>query len=245
MGQLTRAFPDSAAAATVPVMRRHPTRGGLWALVYLALRRLFELVIFVLRCEATNEVELLVLRQEIAVLRRQNGRPAYQSADQVLLAALSRLLPRSRWNAFGVTPETLLAWHRRLVARRWTYPHRRPGRPRVDEESTALVLRLARENHRWGYRRIQGELIKLGVLLAPSTIAQIMKREGLGPAPRRASATWREFLRAQAAGIVATDFFTVDTVLLRRLYVLVFLELGRVHRRDRLGGLIHEYELAA
>ena len=126
-----------------------------------------------------------------------------------------------------MTPQTLLAWHRRLVARRWTYPHRSPGRPPVDEATSALVLRLARENPRWGYRRIQGELIKLGVRLAASTIAQIMKRNGLGPAPRRASATWREFLRAQASHIVATDFFTVDTVLLHRLYVLFFLELGR------------------
>ena len=161
------------------------------------------------------------------MLRRQIGRrPAYQPAERVLLAALSRLLPRSRWNAFGVTPETPLAWHRRLVARCWTYPHRHPGRPRVDEESTALVLRLARENPRWGYSRIQGELIKLGVRLAPSTIAKIMKQNGLGSAPRRGT-TWREFLRAQAAQIVATDFFSVDTVLLHRLYVLFFLELGR------------------
>ena len=189
--------------------------------------RLFELVILLLRSETTNQVELLALRHEIAVLRRQIGRPGYEPADRVLLAVLSRLLPRSSWSCFSVTPETLLAWHRRLVARRWTYPHRRPGRPRVDEETTVLVLRLARENPRWGYRRIQGELIKLGVRLAPSTIAQIMKRNGLGPAPRRASATWRGFLRTQASNIVATDFFTVDTVLFHRLYVLFFIELGR------------------
>ena len=154
-------------------------------------------------------------------------RPIYRPADRALLAALSRLLPRGRWSSFPVTPETLLAWHRRLVKRRWTYPGRRPGRPRVDAETTALVLRLARENPRWGYRRIQGELLKLGIRLAPSTVARIMKNRGLGPASRRNGPTWRTFLRAQARGIVAMDFFTVDTLTLKTLYVLFFIELGR------------------
>jgi putative transposase len=180
-----------------------------------------------MRSETGNEVELLALRHEIAVLRRQVSRPAYQPADRVFLAALSRLLPRSSWRCFSVTPETILSWHRRLVARRWTYPHRGPGRPPVDEETTTLVVRLASENPRWGYRRIQGELIKLGIRLAASTIARIMKDHGLGPAPRRAGPTWRAFLRTQAAHIVATDFFTVDTLTLKRLYVLFFIELGR------------------
>ena len=139
---------------------------------------------------------------------------------------MSRLLPRSRWTAFGVTPATLLAWHRRMVAKRWTYPHRKPGRPRVNEETTGLVVRLARENPRWGYRRIQGELLKVGVRMASSTIARILSDHDLGPAPRRAI-SWQVFMRAQAANIVATDFFTVDTVFLRRLYVLFFIELGR------------------
>jgi putative transposase len=208
-------------------MRRHRVRGGLWAFVYLAVRHVLELVVLLARSDVAKEVELLALRHEVAVLRRQVGRPTYQPADQALLVAFSRLLPRVRWAAFGVTPATLLAWHRRMVARRWTYPHRRPGRPRVDEEVTALVVRLARENARWGYRRIQGELMKLGVRLAASTIAQIMKDHGLGPAPRRSGPTWRAFLRAQAAHIIATDFFSVDTLLLQRLYVLFFIELGR------------------
>jgi len=105
---------------------------------------------------------------------------------------------RSSWSCFSVTPETLLSWHRRLVARRWTYAHRGPGRPRIDEETTALVIRLARENPGWGYRRIQGEMLKLGARLAASTIARILKDQGLGPAPRRAGPTWRAFLKAQA-----------------------------------------------
>ena len=131
--------------------------------------------------------------------------------------------------------QTLLSWHRGLVKRRWTYPHSRRGRPPVDEETTALILRLATENPRWGYRRIQGGLIKLGVRLAASTIARIMKDHGLGPSPRRGGPTWRRFLRAQAKGIVATDFFTVDTITLKRLYVLFFIELG--HRRVWITGV--------
>jgi putative transposase len=126
-----------------------------------------------------------------------------------------------------VTPSTLLGWHRRLVAKRWAYPHRSPGRPAIDAKTTALVVRLARENPKWGYRRIQGELRKLGVRLAASTIARVMKDHGLGPAPRRNGPTWRQFLGAQASSVVATAFFHVDTVLLKRLYVLFIIELGR------------------
>jgi transposase InsO family protein len=180
-----------------------------------------------LRTEQSKDVELIALRHEVAILRRQVGRCAYEPADRALLAALSRFLPRSTWATFGVTPATLVSWHRRLVARRWTYPHRPPGRPPVDDQTTELVLRLARENPRWGYRRIQGELVKLGVHLAASTIARILRDHGLGPTPRRSGPTWRAFLRAQASGIVATDFFHVDAVLFKRLYVLFFIELGR------------------
>ena len=208
-------------------MRRRRARGQLWAFVYLAIRRLFDLFLLSCRSERSKEVELLALRHEVDVLRRQVGRCAYEPADRALLAVLSRLLPRSSWGTFGVTPATLLSWHRRLVARRWTYPHRLPGRPPVDKEVTALVACLARENPRWGYRRIQGELVKLGVRLAASTIAKILKDHDLGPAPRRSGPTWREFLRAQASGVVATDFFHVDAILLKRLYVLFFVELGR------------------
>jgi transposase InsO family protein len=195
--------------------------------VYLGVLRLFELVVLVARSDSAKDIELLALRHEVAVLRRQVGRTQYEPADRALLSALSRLLSRPAWRCFGVAPETLLAWHRRLVARKWTYPHRRPGRPRVDGETAALVVRLAKENPHWGYRRIQGEMIKLGVRLAASTIASILKDQGLGPAPRRQGPSWCEFLRAQAKGIVATDFFTVDTLTLKRLYVLFFVELGR------------------
>jgi putative transposase len=208
-------------------MRGGRARGQLWAFAYLAVRRLFELVVLLARSDDAKEAELLALRHEVMVLRRQVKRRSFEPADRALLTALSRLLPRSRWASFGVTPATLLAWHRRLVARRWTYPHRSPGRPKVNEETTALVIRLAKENGRWGYRRIQGELMKLGVRLAASTIARILHDHDLGPSPRRQGATWRELVRAQAQHIVATDFFSVDTVMLRRLYVLFFIELGR------------------
>jgi len=208
-------------------MRSARARSQLWAFAYLSVRRVLELVLLLARSDNAKEIELLALRHEVAVLRRQAKRQSFEPADRALLAVLSRLLPRSRWGIFGVTPSTLLSWHRRLVARRWTYPHRRPGRPPVDEETTGLVVRLATESPRWGYRRIQGELFKLGVRLAASTIARILFEHRLGPAPRRPGSTWREFLHAQASHIVATDFFTVDTVFLRRVYVLFFIELGR------------------
>ena len=207
-------------------MRTSRARGQLWTFVYLALRRSFELIVLVARSDGAKEIELLALRHEVSILRRQAKRQTFRPADRAFLGAMSRLLPRSRWEAFGVTPATLLSWHRRMVAKCWTYPHRKPGRPGVNEETTGLVVRLARENPRWGYRRIQGELQKLGVRLAASTIARILSDHDLGPAPRRAM-SWRGFMRAQAANVVATDFFTVDTVLLHRLYVLFFIELGR------------------
>jgi putative transposase len=136
---------------------------------------------------------------------------------------------------FFVTPETLLAWHRRLVARRWTYPGRRPGRPKVSREARELVVRLARENPRWGYQRIAGELIGLGVQVSPTTVRRILTDAGLAPAGTRYGLSWREFIRSQAQSMVACDFFTVDTVRLRRVYVLFFVELST--RRVHLAGL--------
>jgi transposase InsO family protein len=140
---------------------------------------------------------------------------------------LARLVPRERWAAFLITPETILRWHRELVRRYWTYPHRSPGRPPLPEETVELIIRLARENPRWGYLRVVGELKKLGVTVSKSSVASVLRRHGLPRAPRRVGPTWTEFLRAQAKGIVATDFFSVDTVLLRRYYVLFVNELER------------------
>lgn len=189
-----------------------------------------ELLVLAVRSEQAKELEIVVLRHQLHVLSRQVHRPDLGLEDRALFATLSRVLPRQRWGVFFVRPETLLAWHRRLVARRWTYPHR-TGRPRLTSETRRLVLRLAQENPTWGYRRIQGELARLGTTVAPSTVWSILRAAGNDPAPRRAGLTWTEFLAGQAKGILACDFFTVDTVLLRRLYVLLFIEIGtrRVH----------------
>jgi putative transposase len=171
-------------------------------------------------------IEILLLRHELAILRRQVNRPRFEPHDRVLLAALSRMLPRRSWSAFLVQPETLLRWHRRLVARRWTYPHRRPGRPPISCEVRELALRLARENPSWGYQRIVGELRKLDITVSATSVRNILAAAGLPPAPRRHSQSWRSFLQAHADSMLACDFFTVDTVWLRRLYVLVFLSVG-------------------
>ncbi|MFC6019963.1 helix-turn-helix domain-containing protein, partial [Plantactinospora solaniradicis] len=154
-----------------------------------------------------------------------------EPADRVVLAGLSRLLPQTRWSAFFVTPATLLRWHRNLIARRWTYPGRRPGRPPVTAEVRQLVLRLAQDNPTWGCRRVQGELAGLGYRLAASTIWAILTRAGAGPAPRRAGPTWTEFLTAQAKGILSCDFLHVDTIGMTRIYVLFLMEVvtRRVH----------------
>ena len=181
--------------------------------------------------------EVLVLRHENAVLRRHAGRVRYEPADRAWFAALARIVSRRRWaEVFPVTPATLLAWHRRLAAKKYdTSKRRKPGRPPTAPGIKRLVLRLAKENPLWGHRRIQGELMKLGITVAPSTVWEILHAAGIDPAPRRAGPTWRQFLHAQAAGILAVDFLHVDTVLLKRLYVLVFIEHGT--RRMHLGGV--------
>jgi transposase len=203
----------------------------VWSFVYLALRRSLELVLLCCRSAEAKEIEILVLRHELAVLRRQHPRPRLQPKDRALLAALSRLLPRRRWSVFLVQPETLLRWHRRMVARYWTYPTTSKGRPPISDQVQQLVVRLSRENPRWGYQRVHGELLRLGVRVSASSIRRVLRAHGLDPAPRRAQTSWRAFLRQQAAGIAACDFFTVDTVLLRRVYVLFVIELAsrRVH----------------
>jgi putative transposase len=171
-----------------------------------------------------------VLRHELAILRRRSRRPRMTWTDRISLTAASRLLPRARWRSFCITPATLLAWHRRLVAKRWTYA-RRGGRPPIRREIPELVLRLARDNPRWGYQRIVGELKGLGVSVSATTGRTWLRETGLGPVGTRGGMTWREFLRAHRRSLLAVDFFAVETIWLRRLYVLFFIELGsrRVH----------------
>jgi Homeodomain-like domain len=193
--------------------------------LYLMSRRLVGMLLGSLRSEHAKDIEIAVLRHQLDVLRRQVKRPEFRPADRALLAMLSSALPRWRWSSFLVTPDTILRWHRRLVTRKWTQAQPRGGRPPLADDVVALILRLARENPRWGYRRIQGELKKLGMSVSATTIRTVLLRNGLRPAPRRASVTWRAFLRAQASAIVATDFFTVETVRLKTLYILFCIEL--------------------
>jgi transposase InsO family protein len=207
----------------------------MWSLVYLLIRTLIALTVGPGRRDrddGAKDLEILVLRHQLRVLQRTAGRPQLKPFDRVLLAAASRVLPRDRWVAFLVTPATLLRWHRELVRRKWTYRRTgRPGRPPIDPEVRALILRLAQENPSWGCVRIQGELRKLGIRVGATTIRTLLRTARAGPAPRRSGPTWAEFLRAQAEGIIACDFFTVETAWLRTLYVLVFIELGsrRIH----------------
>jgi hypothetical protein len=198
----------------------------LVSFVYLAACRLFALVLLLARGDRSKELELLVLRHELSILRRQSRRPPLAESDRLLLATLSRLMPRRSWQAFLVTPETLLRWHRRMVAWRWTYPHRRPGRPPVGAEVRQLIVRLARENSHWGYVRIVGELRKLGITVSATLVRNVLARAGIPPAPERTASSWRSFLRQHGNAILACDFFTVDTVWLRRLYVLFFVSVG-------------------
>jgi putative transposase len=200
------------------------------SLLYLLFRGALAVAALRLRSREFKELEIVVLRHELALLRRQISRPRLEERDRVLLAAAGQLLGRAS-RSFFVRPDTLLGWHRQLVRRRWTYAGRRPGRPAIAKEIRALVLRLARENPRWGYERIVGELAGVGVRVSATTVAKILRQAGVSPAGARAQLSWRDFLRAYADSIIACDFFTVETLWLGRLYVLFFLELGtrRVH----------------
>lgn len=192
-------------------------------IAYLAVLHVFGWLALLAWSDRAKNVEILILRQQVAVLQRQVKAPRLSWADRAVLAALARLLPGSQLRQLRliVSPRTLLRWHADLVRRKWAYPRRTPGRPRTGQSVRSLVLEMARDNPGWGYRRIHGELAGLGCKIAPSTIWRILKDAGIDPAPTRSGQSWKAFLEVQAKTILAVDFFHVDTVLLRRLYVLV------------------------
>jgi putative transposase len=185
-------------------------------LLYLLVVRVFGWLVLLGRSQACQDMEILVLRREVMVLRRQVAWPRPDWADRAILAALGRLLPAALRGSRLVTPGTLLAWHRRLITRKWTYPGR-TGRPTVGKEIRELVLRLAEENPAWGYRRVHGELVRLGYQVSQATVRRILRARSCRPAPRGMDTSWRTFLRAQAQGLLACDFFTVDTIFLKQL----------------------------
>jgi hypothetical protein len=206
----------------------------IFSSVYLVVRSLLACLMVLGRGGVSKDAELLVLRHENAVLRRQAGRVRYPPGDRLWLAALSRLIPRRRWGeVFAVTPATLLAWHRRLLTRQMGL--HQPAASRAAAAIRKLVIRIATDNPRWGHRRVQGELARLGHSIAASTVWQILHDAGIDPAPRRGGPTWKQFLTAQARGILAADFVHIDTVLLRRIYALIVIEHST--RRVHLAGI--------
>jgi transposase InsO family protein len=190
----------------------------------LLYRLIATLARLAVRSGRSKDLEIIVLRHQLTVIRRQINRPEINDNDRALIGAIAAALPRQLRSGWIVTPDTLLRWHRRRIARHWTQPTQNPGRPSTPTELRQLVLRLAAENPTWGYRRIHGELTDLGHRLASSTVWKILKTNGINPAPKRSDITWSQFLHSQAA--VACDFFTVDTALLRRYYLLFFIDVS-------------------
>jgi putative transposase len=200
-------------------------------LIYQMFSKLLGWIVLRTRSDTTKEIEILVLRHQLAVLKRRTPRPRMSWTDRALIAALTRKLPVRRRLGLLVTPATILRWHRQLIARRWTTQPTRPGRPAIPAGLRALVLRLATENPTWGYRRIHGELAGLGYQIGASTIWTILHTAGIDPSTRRAGPSWTEFLRAQADAILACDLFHLDTITSRRLYAFFVIEHAtrRVH----------------
>ncbi len=185
-----------------------------------------------------RDAEILALRHQILVLQRQINRPRFTDSDRTILAVLAMAFARSRLPQIMmiVQPKTVIGWHRRLVTRHWTYPPAtRRGRPPTLAHIRRLAIRLAEENPTWGYRRIHGELARLGHRIAASTVWTILRAAGIDPAPGRTGPTWAQFIRTQAKGILATDFACVDSATLRRFHVLFFIEIGT--RCVHLGGI--------
>jgi hypothetical protein len=198
-------------------------------MLYLIAVRIFGWLVLLARSSAAKDVEILILRHEVAVLRRQIATPRPGWPDRALLAALARLLPPVLRCSRIVSPRTLLTWHQRLVTKKWTPPPS-PGRPPLTEELRELITRLGSENPRWGFRRVHGELRRLGHRVSAATVRRVLRCAGFGPLQQRhrARGEWRSFLTAQASGLLATDFFHVDTTALQRLYALFVME---VHTR--------------
>jgi putative transposase len=207
------------------------------SLLYSMARLLVDLLSVRDRDQNELQAEVLALRHQLRVLQRQVRRPRWRPGDRMVLATIIERLPKRRWSVLLPSPETILRWHRELVRRKWAAFGKRPTRvrPVTDQLLVDLILRLARENPRWGYRRIQGELLKLGRLCSHVTVRKVMRSHRLPPAPRRSERTWEDFVRQHAAHLLAADFFTVETAWLGRLYVLFFIEVGS--RRVHLGGV--------
>ena len=231
MQPLTHAIEATGSGWRKPVGARYSDVGvdqgrylPILRVVYRILYRfLASLARLAARSGKSKDIEIIVLRHQLAILRRQHGRPTLTDDDRSLLGAIAQALPRPQRNGWLVTPDTLLRWHRRRIARHWTQPPKAPGRPSTAAEIRRLIIEMATDNPTWGYRRIHGEVTGLGHHIGASTVWRILKNSGIDPAPDRTSVTWTQFLRSQAA--IACDFAAVDTALLRRYYLLFFIDI--------------------